>query len=150
MTTTDTSRRTRLSWLWVFVMLNMIFADILSFMYPGFLEQIMNGHAEGITITPEFLLLAAVVTEIPIAMVVLTQVLPQRAARWANLVAGVVTIVYVIGMGAAAPHYYFIGGLETLACIVIVWSAWTWRTADERLAAPARPMTPEQAQLQQL
>ena len=150
MSTTGIDMRARLSWMWVFVMLNMLLADILSFMYPGFLRQILDGHAEGIVITPEFLLLAAVLTEIPIAMVLLTQVLPQRAARWANLVAGVVTIVYIVGMGAAVPHYYFIAGLETLACILIVWSAWTWRTGDNKLAAPARPVAPEQAPLQQI
>jgi hypothetical protein len=123
--------------MWVVVMLNMIFADIFSFMYPGNLQQIMAGHADQITITPEFLLAAAVVTEIPIAMIVLTQVLPQRAARWANVIAGALTIVYVIGGYAATPHYYFIAGIETLVCIVIIWSAWTWRVAERRVPAGA-------------
>ena len=71
--------------MWVFVMLNMIFADIFSFENAAFLKQLMAGHAGEITITPEFLLLAAVVTEVPIAMVVLSQALPQRVARWANV-----------------------------------------------------------------
>ena len=108
--------RARISWMWVYVMLNMVYADILSFMYPGNLRQIMEGHADQIVITPRFLLLAAVVTQIPIAMVVLTQVLPQRAARWANLVASVLTIVYVIGGGSDSPHYIFIAALETVGC----------------------------------
>ena len=60
MTSADTDVRARLSWMWVFVMLNMIVADIFGFMIPGALKQIMEGQAEQITITPEFLLLAAV------------------------------------------------------------------------------------------
>ncbi len=136
-----TETRARLSWMWVFVMLNMIYADILSFMYPGYLQQILEGHAEQITITPEFLLAAAIATEIPIAMVVLTQVLPQRVARWANVAAGALTIVYVIVGRSEAPHYIFIMALETLACIAIVWSAWTWRGADARV--PARDLVAE-------
>ena len=81
------SMRTRLSTLWVFIMFNMVFADILSFMYPGFLSEVMAGHAGGVQITPAFLLVAAVLTEVPIAMIVLSRVLNHRANRWANIAA---------------------------------------------------------------
>jgi hypothetical protein len=141
MARTATNMRTRLSWMWVFVMLNMIYADILSFMSAGVLKQFLAGNAGGIAITPAFLLLVAVLTEIPIAMALLTQVLPQRAARWANVIAALFTIVYVVGMGSVTPHYIFIAGLETLACGFIAWSAWTWRGADDRM--PARVVVAE-------
>ena len=121
--------------MWAFVMLNMIYADILSFMNADVLKQIMAGRADQIAITPEFLLLAAVLTEIPIAMVVLSQVLPMPVNRWANMIAGVFTIVYVIGLGTAAPHYIFLAGLEILACVYITWVAWSWRAQDERVVA---------------
>ena len=135
MTANHTETRARLSWLWVFVMLNMIYADILSFMYPGYLNQILEGRAEQITITPTFLLVAAIVTQIPIAMALLSQVLPLRAARWANMVAAVFTIAYIVGGGSATPHYIFIAGLEALGCLVILRTAWRWRTSDERVPA---------------
>lgn len=135
MATAVTDRRARLSLLWVFVMLNMIFADILSFMSVDSLQQLLAGKAGQITITPGFLLLAAVLTEIPIAMVVLSLVLPQRAARWANVIAGAFTIAYVWGLGSAAPHYLFIAGIETLGCILIVWTAWRWRGSAARVPA---------------
>jgi hypothetical protein len=88
--------------------------------------------------TPGFLLLAAIITEVPIAMVVLSLVLPQRVARWANLVAAGLTIVYVIGLGSAAPHYIFIGSIETLGCILIGWLAWTWRESERRISGSLR------------
>jgi hypothetical protein len=137
MPTTFTDTRARLSLLWVFVMLNMLFADVLSFLSAGALRQILDGSAGQIAITPGFLLLAAVMTEIPIAMVVLSLVLPHRAARWANVGAAAFTIAYVIGLGSASPHYIFIAGIETLACIVIVWQAWTWRVPARSVQAQA-------------
>ncbi len=127
--------RARLSAAWVFVMLNMIFADILSFMSPGTLQQVLTGSADGIQITPGFLLIAAVVAEVPIAMVLLSLLLPQRTARWANIAAAVVTVAYVLGLGSATPHYVFIAALETLGCLAIARWSWTWRPAE--LRAPA-------------
>ena len=73
--------KAKLSTLWIFIMFNMVFADIFSFMYPGFLKQIMAGNADGTQITPEFLLIAAMVTEISIAMVFLSRILKYRVNR---------------------------------------------------------------------
>jgi hypothetical protein len=120
----------RLSMLWIFIMFNMVFADILSFMYPGFLSDVMAGHAGGVQITPGFLLVAAALAEVPIAMIVLSRVLKHRANRWANVVAGIVTIVYVAGGSATSPHGLFFAALEIASALAIVWSAWTWRGAD--------------------
>jgi hypothetical protein len=137
MPTTFTDTRARFSLLWVFVLLNMVYADILSFMSAGTLKDILAGHAGQIAFTPNFLLLAAVLTEVPIAMVVLSLVLPHRAARWANMGAAVFTIAYIWGMGSASPHYVFIAGIETLACVVIAWQAWTWRVPAGSVQAEA-------------
>ena len=82
MATVATDKRARFSLLWVFVMLNMVYADIPTFMMAGTLKDILAGHVGQIEFTPNFLLLAAVMTEVPIAMVVLSLVLPHRAARW--------------------------------------------------------------------
>jgi hypothetical protein len=141
MTNIGVDRRARLSLLWVFVMLNLLLADVLSFLSADTLKEVLAGHAGQIVITPGFLLLAAALTEVPIAMVVLCLVLPQRAARWANVIAGLFTIVYIWGLGSATPHYVFIAGVETLGCLLIVWSAWTWRRADAPL--PARLLVTE-------
>jgi Family of unknown function (DUF6326) len=139
MTTEDTDARARLSWVWVFVLLNMIFADIFSFEQADFLKQLLAGQAGEIAITPAVLLLAAVVTAIPISMVVLSQVLPRRANRWANMIVSIGTIAYVWGGGdLTAPHYVLMAGLETLGCLYIAWFAWRWR--DPRAHVPARDL----------
>ncbi len=125
-----TETKARLSTLWIFVMLNMIFADIFSFMHPGALEQIMSGYAEQIQITSEFLLIAAVMTEIPIAMVLLSRVLAHKPNRIANLIAAVFTIVFVIGGGSMTTTYIFFATLEIAAALFIVWFAWRWRSPE--------------------
>jgi hypothetical protein len=125
--------RARLSAAWVFVMLNMVFADILSFMSPGALGQVLAGTADGIQITSGFLLVAAVLAEVPIGMVLLSLLLPQPTARWANIAAAGVTVAYVLGLGSATPHYVFIAALETIGCLAIARWSWTWRPAERSI-----------------
>ena len=68
---------TRLSTLWVVVMFNMVFADILTFIKPGALQELWAGQA-GVTVTPGLLLVFAILIEIPIAMIFLSRVLKPR------------------------------------------------------------------------
>ncbi len=131
----------RLSTLWTFVLINMIFADIFSFMVPGALQQIASGVADGMHLTPVFLLVAAVLTEIPMAMVLLSRLVDYRANRWANILGGLFTIVFVIGLGSATPHYIFIASVEVICSGWIVWLAWRWR-APESQCGEASLVTP--------
>ncbi len=125
--------RVKLSTLWTFVMINMIFADIFSFMYPGFVRQMAAGDVvDGTRITPAFLLVAAMLTEISMAMVVLSRLLNYRANRWANLFGGLFTILWVIGGGSATPHYIFIASVEVICSAGIIWLAWQWRAPEDQ------------------
>lgn len=118
---------TKISTLWVVVMLNMAFADILSFMNPEFLTQVATGKVEGVTITPMFLLVAAIFIEIAILMIYLTRALGRSASRIANLVAVAITILFVVGGGSLKPHYIFFASVEVIAMLYIAYLAWTWR-----------------------
>ena len=123
--------KAKLSTLWIFLMFNMVFADIFGFMYPGSLQQIMTGIVDGTQITPGFLLIAAVVTEIPIAMVFLSRLLKYSVNRWVNIIGGVITILFVIGMGSSNLTYIFLTTIEVVCALVIIWMAWTWKPAIE-------------------
>ncbi|MCB9992062.1 MAG: hypothetical protein H6873_00240 [Hyphomicrobiaceae bacterium] len=116
----------KISTLWIVVLMNLIFADVLSFMYPSALAEISTGTVEGVVITPLFLLIAAVLTEIPIAMIFLSRSLGRPLGRIANLVAVVVTILFVVGGGSLKLHYLFLAGVEVIAMVYIAWLAWTW------------------------
>jgi Family of unknown function (DUF6326) len=120
-----------LSTVWIYVMFNMVFADIFSFMYPGALQQIMAGNADVTPITPEFLLIAAIVTEIPIAMVFLSRLLKYEANRWVNIIGGVITILWVVGMGSPTLTYVFFAAIEVACALVIIGKAWLWKSAIE-------------------
>ena len=124
-------RKAKLSTLWTFLLFNMVFADIFGFMHPGALKQIMAGNVDGTTITPEFLLIAAVVTEIPIAMVFLSRLLKYGLNRWVNIIAGVITILWVVGGGSwNLLTYIFIASVEIVCALSIIGYAWRWRNAE--------------------
>ncbi len=124
--------KAKLSALWIFVMFNMVFADIFSFMTPSFLKQIVTGiTVDGAQITSEFLLIAAIVTEISIAMVFLSRLLPYRANRWANIGGGVITILWVIVGGSTTLHYIFFASIEIACTATIIWLAGTWRSLED-------------------
>ena len=113
--------KVKLSILWIVVMFNMVFADILSFMLPGFFEE-----AGEMQVTPGLLLVFAIILEIPIAMIYLSRVLKYRANRWANIIASAVTILFVIAGGSTYLHYIFFATIEVVCMLLIVWYAWKW------------------------
>ena len=124
--------KVRLSTLWIVVMFNIVFADILSFINPGFLEEVMTGYAGEIEITEGLLLAFAILLEIPIAMILLSRVLKYRANRWANIIAAVITIVFVIGGGSTDVHYLFFATVEVVLLAMIIWYAWKWPNHESR------------------
>ena len=128
--------RTRLSTLWVVVMFNMVFADILSFIKPGALQELWAGQA-GVQISQGLLLVFAVLLEIPIAMIVLSRVLKPEANRWANTAAAVITSLFVVGGGSLSLHYLFFAAVEIACMALIIWSVWAGRGSERvRLSVP--------------
>src|SRR5262252_457777 len=86
---------------------------------------------------PWALMGSAVLMEIPIAMILACRLLPFRANRLANIIAGsILTVVNgfltfvapLIGMGRppAFAEYLFFATIETVCTLVIIWQAWTW------------------------
>ena len=116
-----------LSTLWIFVLFNMIFRDLHEFGRPGFLEEIMTGIVNGVQITEGLMLLGGIMAEIPISMVLLSRVLKYRINRWANIIAGAITIVIVIQNGPADLDDMFFATIEIVSLSFIVWCAWKWR-----------------------
>ena len=133
---TDASERRKamLSTAWVFVILNMLLRDVHEIFRPGFLEEVMTGTVGSIAMTEEFLLVAAFIVEIPVAMVVLCRLLKRGANRWANLIVGPMVIIAVITNGAADLDDIFFGAVQVIALSVIIWSAWTWKDPNSVLA----------------
>ena len=120
---------TRLSTLWVVVMFNMVFADILTFIKPGALQELWAGQA-GVHVTPGLLLVFAILLEIPIAMIFVSRILKPGPNRWANTAAAVITTAFVVGGGSLNLHYVFFAAVEIACMALIVWSVWTRRNSE--------------------
>ena len=83
---------------------------------------------------------SVVLMEIPIAMILFSRLLPRRANRLANIIAGtIVTLVNgfltfippLVGWGRppALLEYLFFATIETICTVTIVWQAWKWSEA---------------------
>ncbi len=118
--------KAKLSTLWIFILLNVIFADIHGFFKPRFLEEIMTGSVNGTQLTEELFLLAAIGLEIPIAMVLLSRVLKYRVNRWANIIGGAISIMFVIVSEVHDLDDMFFATVEVIDMLLIIWYAWTW------------------------
>lgn len=122
-----------LSTLWIFVTVNYLYCDVMSLMDPTLLKQFLKGFASGFQITPGFLTGAAILMEIPMAMILLSRVLKDRANRRANISAGVMMTAVQIASLFAGPltlYYGFFSIVEIACTSVIVRFAWTWRNTE--------------------
>jgi hypothetical protein len=113
----------RLSALWIVIMLNMVFADIFSITVALADKDTWQLPGDAKTI----MAIAAIVTNIPILMIYLSRVLPYKANRMANIMAAVLTVIYVIGGGDTAPHYIVIATIESFFLLVIIVYAVRWK-----------------------
>jgi hypothetical protein len=118
--------RSKLSTLWVFVILNMLYADVISLMDA---TSPIRVRMLGTPMSPELLLAGAVLMETAIAMVFLTRVLPSAAGRWTNIVVAALNIFAVV-TGGHGLYYVFFATIEVVAMLFIIWLAWTWPAAE--------------------
>lgn len=123
-------KRMLLSTLWIFATLNYLYCDVLSLMSPEMLTSLIEtGGVGGMDMNETTLLGAAILLEIPIALVLLSRVLKYKANRLLNIIGGVLMSLVMIGtllMGGASYHYMFFATIEIATTLAIVWVAGTW------------------------
>jgi hypothetical protein len=105
----------------------------MALMDPDLLKQYMTGKVGGIQFTQEFLLGAAILMEIPIAMVLLSRIFKYRANRRANIIAGtIMTAVQfsTLFIGSTTIYYAFFSIIEIACTSLIVWYAWKWTDSE--------------------
>ncbi|HEY2109321.1 MAG TPA: DUF6326 family protein [Candidatus Acidoferrales bacterium] len=131
----------RLSLFWIFALLNYLYADVL------FLFAVIGSLSKAPQLPQSALLGSAVLMEIPIAMIVACRLLPFRANRLANIIAGgILTLVnafltFVLPLATgdfrdpAFPAYVFFATIETVCTLVIIWQAWTWSGAEATVSS---------------
>jgi len=120
----------KLSALWASLMFLYIYADFLSLYRPGQMEEAMAGRMGPLPVTQGSVLAAAVLMLIPALMIFLSPVLQPRAARWANIVLGLLYTAVNIGnlVGETWAFYILFGIVEIALTLLIVGYAWRWRS----------------------
>jgi len=131
-------RKVILSTLWIFAMLNYLYADIYGLTFNPVLQkeltkQLLSGYVGSIQITQGFVLVTAILMETAIAMVFLSRVLKHGANRWANIIAGVFHTAFVSwSLFGETPtlFYAFFATLEIACTLFIAWYAWKWTNPE--------------------
>ena len=117
----------KLSTLWIVVLFNMLFRDIHEFLRTGYLEELLAMTSNGAQISEGLLLAAAIVLEIPIIMIFLTQILKVKANRWANMIVAAFMIVATISNNLTPDlDDLFFFGAAFAALLLVIWYAWRW------------------------
>ena len=133
----DRNMRLNLVLLWIFALFNYTYAD-LGMLFtiltrPELLSQLQSGSVGSILLSPELFLGGAVLMEIGFAMLLASWMLPFRWARWANVAAGTLYTLVILGTlfgGGRMPQLNFSTFFQVIeiACTAaIVRMAWTWR-----------------------
>ena len=122
----DLDIKSMFSTLWIVIMFNMLFADVLTLFISENLQELVAGTT-AVEITPNLLLVMAFIIEIPIVMIFLSRVLKYKFNRLANIIAGVITILFVAGGGSMEPHYIFFASIEVICALLIIKLAWKWK-----------------------
>ena len=133
----------RLSLFWIFALLNYLYADVVA----------LWSLADAPHLPPWALLGSAVLMEIPIAMIVACRLLPFRANRLANIIAGVI-VTLINGFLTFVPPFFgyrtpalscylFFATIETVCTSVIVWQAWNWSGVEAEVSTERSVRQPE-------
>jgi hypothetical protein len=125
----DVNPKSKLAGLWVALMFFYLYRDVLGFMEPGHVEDLLAGELAGVRMTQALLLGSAVLMAIPSIMIFLSLALRAQANRWANIILGIVHIAILGGtffVGEISTLYAFYAIVEFLLIALIVWHAWKW------------------------
>lgn len=129
----STHRRMVLSTAWIFIVLNYLYADVLTLMQVTFsgydTSTADNAELVSTMVSPEMLLGVAIFLEMAMVMAVFSRVLTYGINRWANII---VAIIHILGglasflVGPPTIYYIFFVAVEVSTLLFIVWYAWTW------------------------
>jgi Family of unknown function (DUF6326) len=125
-TATAMDMKMKLSTLWIFALLNYIYADIFNIVFNPETQS-------GATTMPQGAVFGfAILMETGIAMVLLSRVLKYGANRWANIITGIINTALVgWTLFAENPSFYiFFASIEIACTLFIIWYAWKWRNPE--------------------
>ncbi|SDQ85891.1 DUF6326 family protein [Pseudoxanthomonas sp. CF125] len=120
--------KTKLSALWASVMFCYVYGDYFGLYGNGKLAEMMEGKIGPLgEATQGVLVGVSAMMAVPSVMVFLSLAMPPVLNRWLNLLLGLAyTAIMLMTMRGAPTFYIFMGVIEVLLTLLIVWHAWTW------------------------
>jgi hypothetical protein len=118
--------------LWLIYGVAVLAEAILGYLELGVIEQVIAGEIEGTQITPEVLLVFAIIFLIPLVLAFLSLTLKDSINRWLNIIAGIVLAVfglmgpveYLAKQSVYSAYVILFGIVLVVASALIVWYAW--------------------------
>ncbi|HVX89137.1 MAG TPA: DUF6326 family protein [Gemmatimonadales bacterium] len=120
--------RIKLAALWTSVMFCYVYGDYFELYRPGKLQQMLDGQLAIGPVSQGMLLGTGVMMALPALMVVLSVTLPAAAARWLNIVTGLIYagIMTTILINGAWYFYMLYAAIEVTLTLTVIWTAWRW------------------------
>jgi hypothetical protein len=122
-------RKVVLSTLWIFAMLNYLYADVFTLFFNP------TAQKETLAMPQGSVLVFAILMETAIAMVLLSRFLKYGANRWANIIAGIFHTAFVAwSLTGETPElfYVFFASIEIVCTLFITWYAWKWSNPEDQ------------------
>lgn len=126
----DFDPRPVLPLLWLTVLLNSLLRDAHEVLRPGFLAEIANGTLNGTALGDLFFVMGALVLQVPVAMVVLSRILPPRALCWTSVVTVGLTLLGIVFADRADGDDLVFIIAQSVALLSILWLLFRWRRTE--------------------
>ena len=121
-----------LSALWAARMLSSLHGDVVRFLQPGMLEEMIAGTT-AVQVTNELLLVMSILMAVPIFMSFLSLTLKYKANRRANISIGIFFVAFDLIFLGGTLFLRAFSAVETFWAIaylvftsLVVWYAWKW------------------------
>lgn len=117
-----------LSTLWIFALINYIYADIFTLFFDPAAGSVT-------TMSVGTVLVFAVLMETGIAMVLLSRILNHGLNRWLNVIVGAIQAAFLgwsLFGEPPTPFYVFFASIEMASLLFIIAYAWTWKKERAR------------------
>lgn len=125
--TTEIDLRVKLALLWIFVVLLMVYADIVSLLdSTSPIREVMAGAP----LPAGGLLAGAILMITSISMVMLSWVLSYKVNRWVSIIIGAYMIVHIV-IGGHGLYYVLFETVEVACILLTIWFTWKWKPVVE-------------------
>lgn len=123
----------KLSALWASLMFCYIYGDYFGLYQPGTLQSMLEGKMGPLGPTTQGVLLGtSILMAVPSVMVFLSLAMKPVVSRAVNVILGLLyAVIMAVSMPGAWTFYLFLGVIEIVLSLLIVWYAWKWpRSVD--------------------